>query len=94
MKVNELESNIPNDINPAKHICNVQRLWLWLWRPSTHLLVLVWDGNTANHHRLAGLLERCHPMNVESVAHPEREGLDLVLGLENVVASCIVLLGE
>ena len=51
------------------------------------------DGNAANHHRLAGLLERRHPMNVESVTHPEREGLDLVLGLENIVA-IIFLLGE
>ena len=52
------------------------------------------DGDAANHHRLAGLLERRHPMDVESVAHPEREGLDLVLGLENVVAMIIVLLSK
>ena len=59
-----------------------------------HLLVLVRDGDAADHHRLAGLLERRHPMDVESVAHPEREGFDLVLGLENVVAMIIVLLGK
>ena len=58
----------------------------------THLLVLVGDGNASNDHRLTGLFERCHSMDVESMADSKWQRLNLVLGLEDVVV--ITFLGK
>ena len=52
---------------------------------NTHLLILVGDGNASNDHRLTGLFERCHSMNVESMADSKWQRLNLVLGLDNVI---------
>lgn len=60
----------------------------------THLLVLVGDGNASNDHRLTGLLERCHSMNIKSMADSKWQGLNLVLGLENVIIVVITFLGK
>ena len=50
------------------------------------------DGNASYDNGLTGLFERCHSMDIESMADPKWQRLNLVLGLENVIV--ITFLGK